>query len=40
VTRVLDQILEAVKQLVDLYVNFSFSALATAAGTRSDTFPP
>jgi len=40
VTRVLDQVLKAVKQLVDLYVNFSFSALATAAGTRSDTFPP
>src|SRR5216683_7038770 len=38
--RVLDQILETVKQLVDLYLNFSFSALATGGGTRSDTFPP
>src|SRR5260370_30311738 len=37
---VLDQVLEPVKQLVDLYLNFSFSALATPAGTRSDTFPP
>src|SRR5260370_9343837 len=40
VTGVLDQVLEAVKQLVDLYANFSFNALATPAGTRSDTFPP
>jgi hypothetical protein len=40
VTGVLDQVLEAVKQLVDLYLNFSFRALATPAGTRSDTFPP
>src|SRR5437879_3845312 len=38
--RVLDQILETVKQLVDLYLNFSFSALATGGGTRSETFPP
>jgi hypothetical protein len=34
------QLLEVVKQLVDLYLYFSFSALATAGGTRSDTFPP
>jgi hypothetical protein len=40
VTGVLDQILESVKQFVDLYLNFSFSALATPGGTRSDTFPP
>ena len=40
VTRVLDQILETVKQLVDLYLNFSFNALATGGGTRSDTLPP
>ena len=40
VTGVLDQVLEAVKQLVDLYLNFSFSALATGGGTRSDTCPP
>src|SRR5207245_5984930 len=38
--RVLDQVLETVKQLVDLYLNFSFNALATAAGTRSETLPP
>jgi hypothetical protein len=38
--RVLDQILETVKQLVDLYLYFSFNALATGGGTRSDTFPP
>ena len=28
------------QQLVDLYRNFSFSALATAGGTRSETLPP
>src|ERR1700716_2823331 len=38
--RVLDQILETVKQLVDLYLNFSFNARATGGGTRSATFPP
>ncbi len=37
---VLDQVLETVKQLVDLYLYFSFNALATAGGTRSDTLPP
>ncbi len=40
VARVVHQLLEVVKQLVDLYLYFSFSALATAGGTRSDTFPP
>ena len=40
VPSVLDQVLEAVKQLVDLYLYFSFSALAIGGGTRSATFPP
>src|SRR5216683_516487 len=40
VSGVLDQVLEPVKNLVDLYLNFSFSALSTPGGTRSDTFPP
>jgi hypothetical protein len=29
-----------VKKLVDLYLYFSFNALATGGGTRSETFPP
>src|SRR6266567_2919646 len=37
VTSVLNQVLEAVKQLVDLYVNFSFNALATRICGRSST---
>src|SRR5260370_10359658 len=37
---VLDQVLEAVKHLLDLYLNFYFSALATPGATSSDTFPP
>ena len=40
VTRVLDQVLHPVQQLVDLYRNFSFNALATGGGTRSETLPP
>ena len=40
VARVVHQLLEMVKQFVDLYLYFSFNALATAGGTRSDTFPP
>src|SRR2546425_5326341 len=40
VSSVLDQVLETVKQLVDLYLNFSFNALATGGGTRSETLPP
>ena len=40
VARVVHQLFEVVKQLVDLYLYFSFSALATAGGTRSDTLPP
>jgi hypothetical protein len=40
VARVVHQVLEGVQQLVDLYLYFSFSAFATAAGTRSATFPP
>src|SRR5437773_2911303 len=40
VTRVLDQVLHAVQQLVDFYRNFSFNALATGGGTRSETLPP
>src|SRR6266581_2340532 len=38
--RVLDQVLDTVQQLVDLYLNFSFNALATGGGTRSETLPP
>src|SRR5438552_17047033 len=40
VSSVLDQVLETVKQLVDLYLNFSFNAPATGAGTRSEILPP
>src|SRR5581483_7220239 len=40
VPRVLDEVLESVQELVDLYLYFSFSALATGGGTRSETFPP
>src|SRR5205823_12099152 len=40
VTRVLDEVLETVKQLVDLYLYFSFSARAIGGGTRSATLPP
>src|SRR4029077_3832863 len=40
VTGVMDQVLDALKQLFDLYLYFSFSALATPGGTRSDTSPP
>src|SRR5438552_13279897 len=38
--RVLDQVFNTVQQLVDLYLNFSFNALATGGGTRSETLPP
>ncbi len=40
VASVLDEVLETVQQLVDLYLYFSFNALATGGGTRSSTFPP
>jgi len=40
VASVLDEVLEAVQQLVDLYLYFSFNAFAIGGGTRSATFPP
>jgi hypothetical protein len=39
-TRVMDQVLQAIQNLVDLYRNLSFNLRATGAGTKSLTSRP